>query len=117
MIKSISRAVKIFMIVIAISLAATTKVAAQDDVDVKQLAKMITDKIKTEVGLTDAQYKSALGINTKFLENVSKLKKSNPNDPKIKQQAKVVAEKWQKELKAILTPQQIKKMDALKSKA
>lgn len=92
------------MIVASALLFTVSVFAQQKDVDPQEKAKKMTDKMKTELNLTDEQYKAVMLINEGFAtemaahkEVIEETKKSHHN-----------------ELSAILTPEQMQKAEQMR---
>ncbi len=80
----------------------------------EEQAKKLTDKMKSELTLTDTQYQPVYDINLKYANKGQDLMKST-EDKKAKMEAmkSTMADK-DNELKAVLTPDQYKKYEGMK---
>lgn len=73
------------------------------------------EKLKTELSLTDAQYASIKGINKKYAEQFSQIRKDSVTTRKDKHTTlKGLREKRQSEINSVLSPEQKTKLETLK---
>jgi hypothetical protein len=110
MLKMIFTAVKTTAAAVVVLLAVTNTVSAQDRVDG---AQRMTDKMKTELTLTDAQYSKVLEINKDFAAKAKETKPVTTADQKEARlerakAVKVLNEEKEAKLKTVLTDDQYK---------
>lgn len=86
-------------------LAVTTTVSAQDRA--AEGAKRATDKMKTELSLTDAQYPKVEQINKEFMEK-AKESRSITDKTEREKGVKAFSDERDAKLKAVLTDEQFK---------
>lgn len=106
---------------IVMLLAVTTTVSAQDRA--AEGAKRVTDKMKTELSLTEAQYPKVEQINKDFMEK-AKAGRTVTDKVEREKSVKALADDRDTKLKAVLTEDQFKtysdkkaaKVSALKEK-
>lgn len=73
------------------------------------------EKFKSELSLNDTQYSSIKGINKKYAEQFSKLRKDSVTSKSEKHTTiKSLREQREKEINAVLTPDQKSKLESLK---
>lgn len=91
-------------------------VMAQDKTQHKpeEKAKMMSDKMKTELTLTDEQYQKVQAINLDFATKSSALKKEGGDKSAWGEKMKPIKEEHTKSLKAVLTPEQFTKYESWK---
>lgn len=90
-------------------------VNAQSSKTPEERAKMLTDKMKEKLTLTDAQYQSVYDINLKYAQKSDELMKGSEDKQAKMQEFKSLQESKDKELKAVLTADQDKKYDEIKA--
>lgn len=113
MLKMIISAAKTMLGAAVMLIAVTTTVSAQDRS--ADGAKKATDRMKTQLTLTDAQYPKVEQINKDFID---KLKESRSTTDKAEREKKVNALNADKDtkLKAVLTDEQFKMYSEKKAK-
>jgi len=90
--------------VLLLLVAFSTNVKAQDKM--AGSAKLITDNMKTQFALSDAQYKTMYITNLDFLNQLKALKKSGAAKNEKALKLKTLDQARDVKVKAILTPQQ-----------
>lgn len=81
----------------------------------EERTKMLTDKMKERLALTDAQYQPAYNINLKYARKNDELAKS-ADDPRTKyQKLRLQLSAKEREFKALLTPGQYEKYAEIKN--
>ena len=107
MFKTLISATKAMVSVVAIVLAFTLNASAQEQ-STADAAKKTTDIMKTELSLTDVQYKKVLDINTVFTDKVAEARKSSTDKKQTAQVVKGLKEEKENTLKTVLTDDQYK---------
>lgn len=98
----------------ATATAVATKTAADQTAEAQ--AKVLTDKMKTSLGLTDEQYPLVYDVNLKYLKkNASTTSKTSSRLAKLKA-VQTTATNKENEMKAILTEEQFQKYQGVKDK-
>lgn len=106
MFKTLISATKAMVSVVALVLAFTVNASAQDRG--ANAAQKITDNMKTELSLTDAQYAKVLDINKSFTEKSAEVRKASTDKKANAQAIKTLNEDRETQLKTVLTDDQYK---------
>lgn len=80
----------------------------------EEKAKMMSDKMKTELTLTDEQYTKVQAINLDFATKASAIKKEGADKAAWGEKMKPIKEEHAKALKEVLTPEQFTKYESIK---
>lgn len=80
----------------------------------EEKAKMISDKMKTELALTDEQYQKVQVINLDFATKSKDIKKEGTDKSAWAEKIKPLDEERTTALKGILTPEQFAKYESMK---
>lgn len=82
----------------------------------EEKAQAITDKMKTELSLTDDQYQKVHTANVDFVSKTWELKKGgDANTQQAKDKIKPIKKEYHTAIKGILTPEQLTKFEAMKN--
>ena len=106
MFKTLISAAKAMVSVVALVLAFTMNASAQDHA--ANGAQKMTDGMKTELSLTDAQYTKVLDVNKDFESKRDEARKSTTDRKQVAQAVKSLNEEREANLKNILTEDQYK---------
>ncbi|MHA3789268.1 hypothetical protein ACX0HA_13750 [Flavobacterium hauense] len=106
MFKTLISAAKAMVSVVALVLAFTMNASAQDRA--ANGAQKMTDGMKTELSLTDAQYTKVLDVNKNFESKRDEARKSSTDRKQVAQTVKSLNEEREANLKKILTEDQYK---------
>lgn len=112
MFKTLISATKAMVSVVALVLAFTVNVSAQDRS--AETAKKMADNMKTELSLTDAQYDKVLDLNKGFAEKAAEARTSSTDKKQAAQAVKALNEEREVGLKSILNEEQYQKYLAKK---
>ena len=88
--------------------------AIAQDKNPEEKAKMISDKMKTELTLSDEQYQKIQAINLDFVTKKSEIKKEGEDKAAWEEKMKPVKEEYARALKDVLTPEQFTKYESMK---
>ncbi|MGN6437081.1 MAG: hypothetical protein ACTHMM_11135 [Agriterribacter sp.] len=80
----------------------------------EEKAKMMSDKMKTELTLTDEQYTKVQAINLDFATKASAIKQEGTDKAAWGEKMKPLKEEHAKALKGVLTPEQFTKYESIK---
>ena len=106
MFKAIVSATKAMLSVVALVLAFTVNATAQDRS--AEAAQRMTDNMKTELSLTDAQYTKVLGINKDFAAKTAEARKASTDRAAVAKSVQGLNDEREKQLKTVLTDEQYK---------
>ncbi|PZR22160.1 MAG: hypothetical protein DI539_06135 [Flavobacterium psychrophilum] len=106
MFKAIISATKAMLSVVALVLAFTLNASAQDRS--AYAAQKMTDNMKTELTLTDAQYTKVLDINKDFVAKSADARKASTDRAVTAKSVQGLNEEREKQLKTVLTEEQYK---------
>ncbi|MFT3748872.1 MAG: hypothetical protein QM768_11165 [Agriterribacter sp.] len=101
----------------AVTLLISASVFAQDKMQHKtpeEKAKMMSDKMKTTLTLTDEQYQKVQAINLDFATKTKDIKKDGTDKNSWIEKVKPLEEERTTALKGVLTPEQFTKYESLK---
>ncbi|MBN8785866.1 MAG: hypothetical protein J0I84_02120 [Terrimonas sp.] len=101
----------------AVTLLISASVSAQDKMQHKtpeEKAKMMSDKMKTALTLTDEQYQKVQAINLDFATKSKDIKKDGADRSAWMEKIKPLEEERNTALKGVLTPEQFTKYESLK---
>lgn len=80
----------------------------------EERAKMMSDKMKTELSLTDDQYQKVQAINLDFANKTKDIKKDGADKAGWAEKMKPLDEERTTSLKGVLTPDQFTKFESMK---
>lgn len=80
----------------------------------EEKAKMMSDKMKTELTLTDEQYQQVQAINLDFATKASAIKQEGADKAAWGEKMKPIKDEHAKALKGVLTPEQFTKYESIK---
>ncbi|MFD2600623.1 hypothetical protein [Flavobacterium suzhouense] len=106
MFKTLISAAKAMLSVVALLLAFTLNASAQDRS--ANAAQRMTDNMKAELSLTDAQYAKVLDINKDFTAKSAEARKASTDKAAVGKSVVSLNEEREKQLKAVLTEEQYK---------
>lgn len=106
MFKTLISATKAMLSVVALVLAFTINASAQDRA--ANAAQKMTDNMKAELSLTDAQYTKVLDINKGFTDKAAEVRKASTDKKANAQAVKTLNDDREVQLKAVLTADQYK---------
>lgn len=81
----------------------------------EERAKMMSDKMKTELTLTDEQYQKVQAINLDFSTKASAIKKEGGDKTSWMEKMKPLEDERTKSFKEVLTPDQFTKFESMKN--
>ena len=105
MFKTLFSATKTIVSTLALVLAFTMNVSAQDK---STGAQRLTDRMKTELSLNDEQYAKVLEINTAFISKTSEARKASTDRAEVSAAIKGLNDEKDAKLKTVLTEEQYK---------
>lgn len=106
MLKTLITAAKGIVSLVALVLAFTINASAQDRT--ADAAQKMTDNMKTELTLTDAQYAKVLDINKNFAGKATEARKASTDRKVTSEAVKGLNEEREAKLKTVLTEEQFK---------
>lgn len=106
MFKTLISATKAMLSVVALALAFTLNASAQDRS--ANAAQRMTDNMKAELSLTDAQYAKVLDINKDFTAKSAEARKASTDKAAVGKSVVTLNEEREKQLKTVLTDEQYK---------
>lgn len=96
------------------SLVSLSSFAQEGKHDPQEMAKKLTEKMKTGLNLTDDQYSKVYDLNVKNITSMQDLRKEPGSKENKKQSFKNLRDEHQKELATVLTPEQMTKYMEMK---
>jgi hypothetical protein len=106
MFKTLISATKAIVSVVALMLAFTINASAQDRA--ANAAQKMSDNMKAELSLTDAQYGKVLDINKGFADKAAEVRKASTDKKANAQAVKALNDDREAQLKGVLTADQYK---------
>lgn len=101
------------MMIIGVAFSATKSYAqnGENSKTPEERAKALSDKMKTELSLTDEQYEKVQAVNLKYAKKNDEILKSSKGKLSKYKSVKASQDEKKKEMKAILTEEQFKKYE------
>lgn len=111
---SFTKYVKGSLLILAIALLGVGTAAAQDaKINPETIAKNLTEKMKTDLTLSDDQNSKVYTINLKFVQQAETIRNSGDEKLAKLRAIKSANEEKTKELKAVLTKEQFEKYEEM----